>query len=261
MSMETLHKHHIVPIYKCIELGLTTSYKINSKEFYFKENMVEVPREQHALIHWGYKCKDLKPLLEVCNPPQWVIDMIPLGDNRDVGAATIIALGEIEQIDTSGENSPMYKHGLSVGRYSSDPEIVAQFKENMKQYKKQYYEDNKEKIVESNKQYKKDNKEKIAEYDKQYNKNNKEKRAEYNKQYNKDNKEKKAEYNKQYNKNNKENRAEYNKQYQKQYRKNNKEKRAEYQKQYCENNKEKKAEYDRQRRGELKMKQRYKETC
>ena len=54
--METPHKHHIVPTYKCIELGLTTSYKIGGKEFYFKENMVEVPREHHALIHWGYWC-------------------------------------------------------------------------------------------------------------------------------------------------------------------------------------------------------------
>ena len=115
--METPHKHHIVPIYKCIELGLTTSYKIDGKEFYFKENMVEVPREQHALIHWGYNCKDLKPLLEVCNPPQWVIDMIPLGDNRDVGAAAIIALGEIEQIDMSGENHPAWKGGV----WANDP--------------------------------------------------------------------------------------------------------------------------------------------
>ena len=114
MSMETLHKHHIVPKYKCIELGLTTSYKINNKEFYFKENMVEVPREQHAFIHWGYGHKDLKPLLEVCNPPQWVIDMIPLGDNRDIGAAGIIAEGEIEQIDISGENHPNWQGGIAA---------------------------------------------------------------------------------------------------------------------------------------------------
>jgi hypothetical protein len=115
--MEILHKHHIVPTYKCIELGLTTSYKIDGKEFYFKENMVEVSREQHALIHWGYKCNELKPLLEVCNPPQWVIDMIPLGDNRDVGAASLIALGEIEQIDMSGENHPAWKGGV----WANDP--------------------------------------------------------------------------------------------------------------------------------------------
>ena len=111
------HKHHIIPTYKCIELGLTTSYKVDGIEFYFKENMVEVTREQHALIHWGYKCNDLKPLLEVCNPPQHVMDMIPLGDNRDGWAAQYIALGEIEQIDTSGENSPRWIDG----RQCNDP--------------------------------------------------------------------------------------------------------------------------------------------
>jgi len=110
------HKHHIVPKYKCEELGLTTSYKIDGKEFYFKENMVEVPREQHALIHWGYKCKDLKPLLEVCNPPQWVIDMIPLGDNRDSGAASYITKLSTN-IDTSGEANPMWKGGV----WANDP--------------------------------------------------------------------------------------------------------------------------------------------
>ena len=126
--MEILHKHHIVPTYKCIELGLTTSYKIDGKEFYFKENMVEVSRTQHANIHWGYKCNELKPLLEVCNPPQWVIDMIPLGDNRDSAAASIIALGEIEQIDISGENNSMWKGGIWV----NDP--VAYMKAYMKAY-------------------------------------------------------------------------------------------------------------------------------
>ena len=115
-------KHHIVPIYKCIELGLTTSYKVDGIEFYFKENMVEVTRLVHANIHWGYWCNDLKPLLEVCDPPQWVIDMIPLEDVRDSGAAGVIALGEIEQIDMSGENNPNYKDGSSVGKHH-DPEI------------------------------------------------------------------------------------------------------------------------------------------
>ena len=107
------HKHHIIPIYKCVELGLTTSYKVDGREFYFKENMVEVTREQHALIHWGYWCNDLSPLLEICNPPQWVIDMIPLGDVRDSAAASYLAQGEIEQIDMSGENNPMWKGGIT----------------------------------------------------------------------------------------------------------------------------------------------------
>ena len=111
--MTQFQKHHIVPVYRCIELGLTTSYKIDGVEFYFKENMVEVTRHQHALIHWGYKCKDLNPLLEVCNPPQYVRDMIPLGDNRDSGAAVLIARGEIEQIDMFGENHPSWKGGIT----------------------------------------------------------------------------------------------------------------------------------------------------
>ena len=117
------HKHHIIPTYKCIELGLTTSYKVDGIEFYFKENMVEVTREQHALIHWGYWCNDLKPLLEVCNPPQHVIDMIPLNDKRDIWAAQLLAEGEIEQIDTSGENSPRWIDG----RKCNDP--LAYYKE------------------------------------------------------------------------------------------------------------------------------------
>ena len=93
------HKHHIIPRYKCKELGIEPD---------FDDNLVDVTREQHALIHWGYKCNDLSPLLEVCNPPQWIIDLIPRGDNRDMWAAQINAKGEIGGIDTSGENNPMY---------------------------------------------------------------------------------------------------------------------------------------------------------
>ena len=100
--MMSNHKHHIVPIYKCIELGLTTSYKVDGIEFYFKENVLpDTARLVHADIHWGYYCKDLSTLLEHCNPPQWVIDMIPLGDNRDMWAAKLLAEGEIDGIDCS----------------------------------------------------------------------------------------------------------------------------------------------------------------
>ena len=162
--METPHKHHIVQDYKCIELGLTTSYKIGGKEFYFKENVVEVSPNQHALIHWGYKCNDLSPLLEVCNPPQWVIDMISLGDNRDSGAASILALGEIEGIDTSGKNHPQwgkksnfYKDGRtgepgSIERknYNRRKIAISQGKPKEKHgglsYRQVYYRDNKERL-------------------------------------------------------------------------------------------------------------------
>jgi len=98
------HKHHIIPRYKCKELGIDPD---------FDDNLVEVTREQHAIIHWGYKCNDLSPLLEVCNPPQNVIDIIPLGDNRDMWAAQLLAEGEIDGIDISGENHPMWKGGIA----------------------------------------------------------------------------------------------------------------------------------------------------
>jgi len=62
--------------------------------------------------------------------------------------------------------------------------------------KKEYVQDNKEKIAEYKKQYIQDNKEKITEYKKQYVQDNKEKMAEYAKQYRLDNKEKLSEYKK-----------------------------------------------------------------
>ena len=112
------HKHHIIPRYKCKELGIEPD---------FDDNLVDVTREQHALIHWGYKCNDLSPLLEVCNPPQNIIDMIPLGDNRDSGAASILALGEIDGVDTFGENNPNWKGGISLDSkaYEETPERIA----------------------------------------------------------------------------------------------------------------------------------------
>ena len=152
------------------------------------------------------------------------------------------SLGDPRYVDQSGENSSFYKHGLFTGSLSSDPEILARYKQNKKQWRK----DNKEKIAEQKKQYRKNNKEKIAEDMKQYRKDNKEKIAEYQKQYHKNNKEKIAEYQKQYHKDNKEKIAEYrkdNKEKLAEYRKNNKEKLAEYKKQYHKDNKEKIAEY------------------
>jgi hypothetical protein len=97
--MMSKHKHHIIPRYRCKELGIDPD---------FDENIVEVDRLDHARIHWGYKCDDLEPLFEYITPAQWIIDLIPRGDNRDVGAAVINARGEIDGIDISGENHPMY---------------------------------------------------------------------------------------------------------------------------------------------------------
>ena len=83
-------KHHIIPKYRCKELGIDPD---------FPENIVEVTREDHALIHWGYKCDDLEPLFEYVIPPQWIIDLIPREDNRDVCSAIRIAGNEIDKID------------------------------------------------------------------------------------------------------------------------------------------------------------------
>lgn len=84
-----------------------------------------------------------------------------------------------------------------------------------KEYLKQWYEANKEKIAERHKQYYKDNAEKIAEQHKQYYQDNKEKLSKQNKQYYQANKEKTLEQKKQYYTENKEKVAEHQKQYRK----------------------------------------------
>ena len=153
--MTQFHKHHIVPKYKCKELGIDPE---------FEDNYCYPIRYQHALIHWGYKCKDLKPLLEVCNPPQYVIDMIPLGDNRDVGAAVLLAEGEIEQIDMSGENHPMWKGGISIGDNLKEYMKAYNQTPKYKAYQKKYNQT--PKIKEYHKEYKQTSKYKA--YDKAY---------------------------------------------------------------------------------------------
>ena len=129
---QVIHKHHIVPKYKCKELGIDPD---------FDDNFVEVTRLQHANIHWGYWCKDLSALLEVCSPPQYVIDMIPLGDNRDISSAQLLAEGEIGGIDVSGENNPNYKHGRAVG-WKSDKSVQ---KENDRIRNAEYHAKNRDK--------------------------------------------------------------------------------------------------------------------
>lgn len=78
---------------------------------------------------------------------------------------------------------------------------------------KQYYQNNKEKILEQRAEYRQTNKEKIAEYNAEYRQNNKDKIAERNAEYRQNNKEHIAEYNAEYRQNNKEKIAEYNAEY------------------------------------------------
>ena len=103
------HKHHIIPRYICKELGIDPD---------FDENIVEVDRLDHARIHWGYKCDDLEPLFEYVTPAQWIIDLIPRGDSRDIWAAQLLAEGEIDGIDTSGENHSQWKGGITYDKKS-----------------------------------------------------------------------------------------------------------------------------------------------
>lgn len=70
--------------------------------------------------------------------------------------------------------------------------------------KKQYRQDNREKLRETNKQYYENNKEKVRERHKKYYENNKEKVREYGKQYREDNREKERERSKKYYENNRE---------------------------------------------------------
>ena len=197
--MTVMHKHHIVPRYRCEELGIDPD---------FEENIVKVTREQHAMIHWGYRCGDLEPLLEVCDPSPEILEMIAFGDTRDTGAAVLLAQGEIDGINTRGENNPRYKHGLS-----KTPEYK-------QAHNQAYYEENKEKIKEYKKKYHHKNKEKVKENKKEYYQKNKEKLKEKNKQYREENKEKTKEY------------YQKNKEYKKEYYQKNKERIKEEQRQY-----------------------------
>ena len=129
--------------------------------------------------------------------------------------------------------------------------------EEKREYNRQYYLKNKERLLEQVKQYQSENKERIAERKKRYRKDNKERIAEKNKQYYQDNKERLAEYNKQYQSENKERIAEQRKQYRKdnkeriaQYYQDNKERLAEYNKQYRSENKERILEYQKKYREE-----------
>ena len=125
------HKHHIIPRYRCKELGIDPD---------FDENIVEVDRLDHARIHWGYKCDDLEPLFEYITPAQWIIDLIPRGDNRDVGAAVLTAKGELDEIDMSGENHPQWKGGVTCDwkAYLKEYKQTPKYKAYSKEYDREY---------------------------------------------------------------------------------------------------------------------------
>ena len=81
-------------------------------------------------------------------------------------------------------------------------------KEKIKEWQKEYYENNKEAIAERSKEYRENNKEQITEKHKEWCENNKEQIAKKWKEYYEKNKEQIAEYKKEYRDNNKEQLAE-----------------------------------------------------
>ena len=91
-------------------------------------------------------------------------------------------------------------------------EYLKQYREDNKEYFKKYNEDNKDKIKEYNKQYSEDNKDKIKEYYKQYSEDNKDKIKEKDKRYRENNKDTIKEKDKQYREDNKDKIKEYHKQ-------------------------------------------------
>ena len=107
-------------------------------------------------------------------------------------------------------------------------EYNKQYYKDNREYFKQYHKDNREVKIEHNKQWLKDN----PEYKKQYRKNNEEKIAKHDKQYRKDNEEKIAKRMKRYYKDNRK----HLKQYGEQYRNDNPKRIKEYRSQWVKDN-------------------------
>lgn len=139
------------------------------------------------------------------------------------------------------------KYGLASQCKKCEKQYREEHKEEIANKKKQYYENNKDKVSKYNKQYREEHKEEKKERNKQYYENNKDKAKEYNKQYYENNKEYYAEYGKQYYKNNKDKILEYSKQYKQEH----KEKYKEYNKKYHKNNPHIKFNQHNKRRNKL----------
>ena len=109
-------------------------------------------------------------------------------------------------------------------KYNTEEERI----EAKKEYQKQWYQDNREKLLKRRKQYQQEHKEEITKYHKQYYQDNKEKIDGRQRQYYQEHKEEKAEWNKQYRQEN----PEKGKNRHKKYYQNNKEQIVERHKQY-----------------------------
>ena len=118
MSITIYHNHHIIPKYRCKEIGIDPD---------FPENIIRITRAEHAEAHYHrwLKHKDL----------------------RDLGAAAILTKGEIDGLDTSGDKNPFYgkKHSSETRKILSN----AKSGKNNPFYGKSLSEDHKKKISET----------------------------------------------------------------------------------------------------------------
>ena len=81
MSTIIYHNHHIIPKYRCEELGIDPDFD--------PLNVIRLTRLEHAQVHYERWLKHKDP--------------------RDLGAAQMLARGEIDEIPImSGENHPMW---------------------------------------------------------------------------------------------------------------------------------------------------------
>ena len=93
MSKNIYHYHHIIPKYRCKEIGIDPD---------FPENIIRITRAEHAEAHYH----------------RWLKHK----DRRDLWAASIIAKGEMDGLDTSGDKNPFYgkKHSAESRKKMSD---------------------------------------------------------------------------------------------------------------------------------------------
>lgn len=117
-------------------------------------------------------------------------------------------------------------------------------KDDIKQYRKDYYDDNRDDIIKKNKQYRLENKDKYCEYDRQYRIDNADKLKTQRKIWEQNNNEEMKQYKKDYYVNNKDDIS----QKQKQYQIDNDDKLKQYHKNYTAEHKIEKCEYDKQYR-------------
>jgi hypothetical protein len=152
-DLEKIHEHHIIPRYKCKELGIDKD---------FTGNTIYLTRLEHAWVHWWMWCnekKDVYNLLEskgvdlegiqMPNSTGCIKNHIPWHDRNDSGAAGVVGLGQIDGIDQTGENNNNWIDGrtLDMKAYNARAEVkerrrkgqlTPEYKEKFNAYMEEY---------------------------------------------------------------------------------------------------------------------------